>query len=177
MRKLAWVVCAALSMSFPLLAQQTGGTAPSGEDAAPPLHPVTVEQVHEMLRLTGYESIKKQIVQNMMPYIRQSMPFMPPDVLDDFQARMQAADFDSIIVKSYQAHLSTEDAVGIIAFYKTPAGQHMISQMPMILKETQQAGADLGQKTMSAVVEAHRSEIEDAAKKYQQDHSGAAPQP
>jgi hypothetical protein len=172
MRKLTWLVCAVVCLGLPALAQQSAGTAQPAQASPPPAHPVTVDQVHEMLQLTGYTNLKKQMVGNMVPYLRQAMPFLPADVLDDFEKRMEAADFESIIIKSYQAHLSTEDAAQIIVFYRTPAGRRMISQMPVILKETQQAGAVLGQSTMSEIIEAHKAEVEDAAKKYQQ--SGTA---
>ena len=175
MRKRTWLVCGVMLMGLPLFAQQAAG---GGATAAPaeqaPAHPATVDQVHEMLQLTGYANLKKQMVASMVPYLKQAMPFIPADVLSDFEGRMEKADFETIIVKSYQAHLSTEDAAQMIVFYKTPAGQHMIAQMPLILKETQQAGAELGQKTMGDVIEAHKAEVEDAAKKYQQ--SGAPQQ-
>lgn len=175
MRKLAWLLGAVISMGLPAFAQQPAtGSGTPGNGEQPPAHPVTVDQVQEMLQLTGYVNLKKQMVANMVPYLRQAMPFLPDDVLEDFERRMDKADFESMIVKSYQAHLSTEDAKQMILFYKTPAGQHMISQMPMILKETQQGGADLGQKTMGEVIAAHKTEVEDAARKYQQSH--AAPQ-
>jgi uncharacterized protein len=175
MRKWTWLVCAVIGIGLPAFAQQgAGGSATPGSVDQTPSHPVTVDQVHEMLQLTGYSNLKKQMVANMVPYLKQAMPFIPADVLDDFQGRMEKADFETMIVKSYQAHLSTEDAAQMIIFYKTPAGRHMISQMPLILKETQQAGAELGQKTMGDVIAAHKTEVEDAARKYQQ--SGGAPQ-
>ncbi len=175
MRKRTWLVCGVMLMGLPLFAQQAGGAATPPVEAGPaPAHPVTLDQVHEMLQLTGYANLKKQMVANMVPYLKQAMPFIPADVLSDFEGRMEKADFETVIVKSYQAHLSTEDAAQMIVFYKTPAGQHMIAQMPLILKETQQAGAELGQKTMGDVIEAHKTEVEDAAKKYQQ--SGAPQQ-
>jgi hypothetical protein len=174
MRKIIRLACAVILMGLPVFAQSTGSSGPAAPASTAPEHPVTVAQVQEMLQLSGYANMKKQMIGTMLPYLKQAMPFLPADVVDDFQARMEKADFESVIVKSYQSHLSTEDASAIIAFYKTPAGRRMISQMPLIVRETQQAGAELGQKTMSEVLSAHKAEVEDAARKYQE--SGTTPQ-
>jgi hypothetical protein len=174
MRKVAWLVCAAITMAVPALAQQTEwNPEQAAQEAAAPEHPITVEQVHEMMKLSGYENLKKQSMSVMSPYLKQAMPYLPADVLDDFQDRMAKADLEPTIVQSYQAHLSTEDAAQIIAFYRTPAGQRMIAVIPQIMKENEQAGARLGQETMAQVIEAHKAEIEEALKKYQQQHPAA----
>ncbi len=177
MRKIVWVVCAMVAVSLQGMAQQA---APSpnqaAEEAQRPVHPVSPAQVHELMVLTGSDHLKSQVVAGMLPYIRQAMPFMPADVLDDFQARMMKADFETMAVQSYQKHLSTEDAAQLITFYETPAGKRVIAALPAILHETQEEGAQLGQKTMGDVIQAHRPEIEAAVQKYKQEHSQPAPQ-
>jgi TonB family protein len=157
-----------------LPSSQSGAAEPGGDQ--PPEHPVTVEQVHELLELTGTAHLQKQMLDGMMPSLRQMMPpYVPPDVMDDFEKSLLGADMDDMMVHAYQRHLSTEDAVEVIAFYKTPAGQHTIATMPAIAKELQAGGQQLGQQVMMEVVERHRTEIEAAKKKYDQEH-GSAPQ-
>ncbi|HEY1499994.1 MAG TPA: DUF2059 domain-containing protein [Acidobacteriaceae bacterium] len=187
MGKLAWLVCAGL-MGATVLAQQTGAKPGSPAEAiaaagpqgatqdARPAHPITPAQVQEMMRLTGAANLQKQMLDTMLPYLKQSMPpYMPDDVMNDFEAKMAQFDMEPMILKSYQAHLSTEDAAQIIAFYKTPAGRRLIVAMPLVMKEMQQGGAEMGQQIMQQVVEQHRTEIEDAQKKYLQGHPAAAP--
>lgn len=178
MRKLVWAVCAAMMMSVPGLAQQTQWNPDqAAEEAQKPEHPITAAQVHEMMQLMGMANLQKQMLQGFMPAMRQMMPpYVPADVMDDFQKSLLGAKMDAIVVKAYQEHISTDDAALVIAFYKTPAGRRMIASTPAIMKETQQAGAQLGQQLMMQVIDRHKAEIEDAGKKYQQEHPGTTPQ-
>ena len=177
MRNLAWLVFAAMMMGLPALAQQAEWNPEhAAQDAAAPEHPITVAQVHEMMQLTGAVSIARQAMQSLMPAIRQMMPpYVPGDVLDELNRRLLSADLETTITHSYQAHLSTEDGTAIIAFYKTPAGQRLLGAMPQIMKDSQQAGAKLGQQIVTEVIEKHRAEIDAARAKYVQEHGGSAP--
>lgn len=177
MQPCAWLVCAAMMMSLPLMGQTSASPAGHAAPAGTPQHPVTVTQIHEMMQLTGVDHLKQQMLSSFVPRLQQMMPFIPSDVLEDFRASFEKADFEPTLIQSYQAHLSTEDAAQIIVFYKTPAGQRLIAAMPQIMTETQRAGAQLGQQTMMAVMQRHKAEIQAAAEKYQQEHAGSAPAP
>lgn len=150
-------------------------TTDSSADA-PPAHPITTEQVHELMQLTGAINLTKRMLDGMMPTLRHSMPpYMPPNVLDDFESSLLGADFEAMMVRTYQAHLSTDDATAIIAFYKTPSGQHMLAAMPQIARESQAAGQQLGEKVMIQVLQRHQAEIEAAKEKYDLQHPWSAP--
>lgn len=145
--------------------------SPESADLKPPEHPVTVAQVHELMDLTGMTNMQKQMVQGFLPNLRRMMPpYVPSDVMDDFQKSLLGADMDALVVAAYQKHLSTEDADQVIAFYKSPAGKRVIAAMPAILTETQQGGAQLGEKVMLDVVQRHKAEIDAAKEKYEQQH-------
>jgi len=178
MRKFVWLVCAVMTIGLPALAQQPAstGTAGAAQDQ-PPAHPITLDQVHEMLQLTGAMNLSKQMLQGLMPLLRQSMPpYVPEDVLEDIQNSLMAADLEGAVVHSYQAHLSTEDGTAIIAFYKTAAGQRLLAAMPQIMKESQEAGGQLGRQIVEQVIDKHRAEIDAAKQKYDQEHGATAPQ-
>jgi TonB family protein len=149
--------------------------SPTG-GSPPPAHPITTEQVHELMQLTGAINLTKQMLDGMMPALRHSMPpYMPNDVLDDFETSLLGADFEAMLVRTYQAHLSADDATAIIAFYKTPSGQHMLAAMPQIAKESQTAGQQLGEQVMMQVLQRHQAEIEAAKEKYDLQHPWSAP--
>lgn len=159
--------------------QIVGGKLPSGTtpaDFAPPEHPITSDQVQELMDLTGMTALQREMIQQLMPAVRQAMPpYIPDDVFGDFQNRILGGDMQALIVKAYQNHVSTEDAAAMIEFYKTPAGHHAILMMPVLMKELQQDGAQLGQETMLKVLEDHHLEIDAAKQKYEQDHPWSAP--
>ena len=127
-----------------------------------------------MLEMTGALDIKEQLLHSVMNYFHSNMPFMPKDVSDDLEQSFGKLDLETPIIAIYKQHISADDAVAIIAFYKTPAGKDMIESMPAIMQQSQQVGLQLGRKTAQEVVERHRTEIEAAAKQYQQEH---APKP
>lgn len=197
MRKNICIVCA-LAFGLTAAGQQAGGSgtpkpvppagatpvhnlplaAPAAQAAnKPPEHPITVDQVHEMMRLTGSANLTKDMLDASMPTLRQSMPaYMPEDVLQDFEKTLlDGGVIDTMVVQAYQAHLSTEVAAEIIAFYKTDAGQRMLAVMPQIMKDTQAAGEKAGEQTMMDVLERHKAEIDAAKQKYEQQIPPTAP--
>jgi hypothetical protein len=89
---------------------------------------------------------------------------------------MGTADLEGAMVRSFQQHMSTEDAAQIIAFYESPAGKHMIAVMPKVLNEGQDAGAQLGQQVMFEVIQRHKDESNAAARLYHEEHPQNAPQ-
>jgi TonB family protein len=150
------------------------GTTP--DDLKPPQHPITPEQAQELMELTGLTTLQRKMIEGLMPTLRQSMPpYIPDDVLTDFEDRLVGGDMQALVVEAYQRHFSSEDADAMIAFYKTPAGRRAILMMPVLMKELQQGGAQLGQETMQKVLEAHHLEIEQAKQKYEQQHPWAPP--
>ncbi len=74
--------------------------------------------------------MRRQMLDGMLPYMKQMMPYLPEDVAQDFQRSLGEADFQGAMVEAFQKRMSTEDAARIIAFYKTDAGRRMISVMP-----------------------------------------------
>jgi hypothetical protein len=180
MRKIAWLF---LLGTLPVAAATTtakpgnGVNMPAAASESPaPAHPVTAAKVHAILALTGTDTLKREMLDGMLPHLKQMMPYMPADVVVDFQRSLGTADFEGAMVRSFQQHLSAEDADAIVAFYQSPAGKHMITVMPKILNEGQDAGSELGQQVMFEVIQRHKDEINAAARVYHEEHPATAPQ-
>jgi hypothetical protein len=172
MRRSAWLF---FLLSMPLLAANTakpGSVAASGrEENAQPAHPVTAAQVYEILELTGSNTQKREMLDGLLPHLKEMMPWMPEDVVADLERTLGTSDFEGAMVRSFQQRLSTEEAAQIIAFYRSPAGRHMIAVMPAVLNEGQDAVAELGQQVMVEVMQRHKDEIDAAAKVYHEGHA------
>jgi hypothetical protein len=179
MRNATLALCCFL-IAAPAIAQRSAASSPTATSSAesqtppPPAHPITDEQAKEMLELTGANDIKTQLMQGMMNYFRQSMPFIPKDVMGDLEQSLEKLDLQTPMIEAYKQRISQDDATAIIAFYKTPAGKDMIKAMPVLMRQAQQMGIQMGRQTAQEVVTRHRPEIEAAAKQYQQEH---APKP
>jgi hypothetical protein len=151
--------------------QATPATQPSAAASEPaikpPANPITPAQIKEMQALTGAEAMKKRIVANAMQFYRsQFPPYVPPDVIDDLDKSLENADLESHAAEIYPKYISTEDAVKIIDFYKSPAGQRMIAAQPYMMTEMQRSSVQIAQQTARDVMTRHKVEIEAAQQKY-----------
>jgi uncharacterized protein len=183
MRRWAWTglvlavsLAAAAGSTAPRPGNDKAAGAPVASAEQAPAHPVTPEQVREILALTGAADVKQQMLDGLVPHVKTMLPYMPQSVLDDIQQSMAIADFDGAMLRAYRKRLSTEEAGEIIAFLRTPAGRKMASVLPQVQDEGRQAGAALGQQVMLEVIERHQAEIEAAKKRYEQEQAAGAPQ-
>ena len=182
MRKSGGLVAAGLLLlvAQPLVAATTtvngaGAAAAATSENPPPAHPVTPAQVYQILSITGSDTLRREMLDGLVPHLKEMMPYMPADVVEDIQRRLGTADYEGAMVRAFQQRLSTEDAAAIIAFYQSPAGQHMVAVMPAIIDDGRQAAAELGQQVMFDVMRRHKDEIDAAAKLYHDEHPQLAP--
>jgi uncharacterized protein len=152
-------------------------TVAAASENPPPAHPVTAAQVYQILSLTGGDTLRREMLDGMVPHLKEMMPYMPADVVDDIQRSLAAADYEAAMVRAFRQRLSTEDAAAIIAFYQSAAGQHMIAVLPSVTEDGRQAAAELGQQVMFDVLRRHKDEIDAAAKLYRDEHTQPAVQP
>jgi len=152
-------------------------TAQTTSADVPPAHPITKAQVDEILQLTHANEVAHQSMRVMWSTMQRSFPpFMPKDVTDELEQRLLAINFEPFALAAYQRHISTEDAAEIIAFYKTAAGQRLLSVMPRIAHEMQLSGGQEGERIAQQVIQAHMDEIRAAAKQYKEEHTTEQPQ-
>jgi hypothetical protein len=93
-----------------MVSQQIQGAMKQTEADLPPGTKLTPEQRQAMQKV-------------MSKYVGKAMDLYPADEM--------VADMTTI----YQQHLSKDDVDGLIAFYSSPAGQHLLDAQPIIAKE------------------------------------------
>ncbi len=171
------ITVSAVGQQTPALLHSSGQSGsslqvPAASTNQPPEHPITQAQVHELLELTGANRLKDQMIHNTMEYFQKALPpYMPKDVFDDLEASFTKLDVESITVKEYQKHISTEDAAQFIAFYKTPAGRRLVSVLPVIAHDVQESATIEASQISREVFARHKDEILAAAAKYGQQQS------
>ncbi len=148
----------------------TPGSAAKPNQPPPPAHPITTEQAHELMQLTGTDKIKARLIDNVNAYEQRFPPFVPQDVKDDIHTSFEKLDIEAQTVAIYQRYLSTEDAAKIIEFDKTPAGKNLIAVTPAMMGEIQQNANKQATQTLQATIERHKPEIEAAQKSYEAAH-------
>ncbi|HLI62185.1 MAG TPA: DUF2059 domain-containing protein [Terriglobales bacterium] len=141
-----------------------------------PTSPATKQDVEELLTITGireriqqiWASIGQQIATSMAETYRERHPDATPAQLHkiaeatrlSYQASVKTISVDELlvpIVPIYQRHLSHSDVQSIISFYKTPAGQKYLKEMPAMTSESMQA--------VQPVIRKHLPEMQAAAEK------------
>lgn len=127
-----------------LLLISAGFSSANGQDEA------YANKVRMMLELSGASENFNVAVKNMMSIQRESYgTILPEEFFIEIEKEMLGVGMDKLtpkIIPIYQKHLTEEDLDAIIAFYKTEAGQKLISKMPLILNEAIQVGAEWGEE-------------------------------
>lgn len=137
---------------------------------------VSAAQVKKLMELTGMGEIQKEAIEQMMPALRQALPpYVPGDVLQDFENRMLGPELQVTIIRAYQTHLSAQDAMAAIAFYRSEAGRHVLAATPQITHDVQVGVQEFAQKEMLEIVKMHQAEINAAKMKYQAAHPSSPP--
>jgi hypothetical protein len=146
--------------------QTQGGPArgPATTSAPAPVDPAKAAAVHQLMEVTGSGKLGEELIQLLTNQVRQTMStvitqsdrmqqFMDA-FTKNFETHITATQIDNAVVPIYAEHLSLDDINALVAFYKTPAGQHVIQALPLIIQESQNAGANMARP---AAIETLRS--------------------
>lgn len=117
--------------------------------------PASEASVHELLEVTRARQMLEQVYGQMESMYAGSMQqALGDDVTPEAQARMQrfSARMTALMkqemgwdvmapmyVDIYSKSFSEDEIQGMLAFYRTPAGQAVIEKMPLVMQNTMQA--------------------------------------
>ncbi len=118
-------------------------------DDAPPSD-TSIQELTTLARsqelFSGMKSQMDAMISSSMKEASQGQTMTPERqaVLDRMRARMTAAYDDAldaqamqiVMVRVYQATFTQGEVDGLIAFYKTPAGQALINKAPLLMQNT-----------------------------------------
>jgi hypothetical protein len=96
------------------------------------------------------DMMKEQMLTGMRLGFLKEHPGASPAVLKKLDATMDGVwnvvSVDEIVkatIPVYRKYLSHEDAISLISFYSSPAGQDYLARMPALIKEAGEAGGKL----------------------------------
>lgn len=135
MKKLAVILCLAITSNMSLLAQEV-----------PTEYTKALKQLFE---LNGTEETFVTAIDQMMEMFEQTRPDVPAEVWkmvgDEFN-KTSLNELVEMIAPVYYKHLTLEDVNQIIVFYKSPAGKKLATVTPAITQESMQIGQQWGMK-------------------------------
>jgi hypothetical protein len=98
--------------------------------------PASAKMLDELLEVTGVFAGARSAANTMVERLHQENPVVPPDVWSHFAAKIADHEtLSSLYVPIYARHLTDEDVRGILAFYRSPTGQHFLSAIPGIQQD------------------------------------------
>lgn len=98
----------------------------------------------QLIETSGADRFGSRVIDQMVGLQRKRMPDIPDQFWEDFKAGANPEDLVLLIVPIYVKHLSVEEMQALIDFYKSPAGQKLLSKLPLITSETMNAGRKWG---------------------------------
>jgi len=117
------------------------------------------------------EGTAKQMKLGAEEGFKQKVPDATPEQLvkvdklfDGLFASLPIDEMVDAIVPIYQKHLTKADLAAITAFYASPAGQKILTEMPAIMSESMQAGGEIGRRVFGTRAQELDRQIADLAK-------------
>lgn len=156
---------ATLALAMPIAAFAQAETPPATPPATTPptTEPVKVDaqkekSIRELIVLSGQEQVAKSVIPRIIGQAQSQTPNAPAGFWD--RATKKYADSTSTfvdrLVPVYAARYTQEELDTLVAFYKSPAGQKMTKETPLIQSETSRVGSQWVQEISSQL----RTELE-----------------
>lgn len=131
------------------------GAPPAAAAPSAPVDPAKATAIKQLMQVTGAGKLGEEYVDLITQRVRQAVTNVipQPDRLQQFMdafsknfaTRVTASQINDAQIPIYANHLSLEDIQALLNFYQTPAGQRIIKALPLIVEESQNAGANMVQ--------------------------------
>jgi hypothetical protein len=150
--------CAGLFLGVPRAA-----LADEAAPAAADVSPAKAAKIRELLALIGTQKQAEMMLDQMMSSFAKALPGQPPAFWETLKQKMDIGELIDQIVPVYAKYYSDADLDGLIAFYKSPLGQKMISVQGPLMRESMQIGQKWGAgKGAAAMQEVQKAKAESA---------------
>lgn len=156
-----------LSISIALGSAITGARAQENNKAA---------QIRELLKLTNAEAVPQQIYSqihamtakqiesmNGSPEAKAAAVQISDQLMAKLQERMSWARMEPEYARLYDEVYSGEEITGILAFYKSDAGQAFVKKMPQLMSKS----IEMAQRQMADLMPEIQRIVDEAAQKSQ----------
>jgi hypothetical protein len=111
------------------------------------------EAILELIRLTGGDELGKQMAAVLLQQLKPAFPQVPEQLWTEFARELTSGELTTFIIPIYKKHFSLEELNGLIAFYATPLGKKVISEMPAIMQESMAVGSEWGRGKAAEILQ------------------------
>ena len=120
--------------------------------------PASQSSVKQLMQKVGAGDMSVQMMNQMIPALKQMIPDAPETFWTDFVAELDAGEMEDLIIPIYQKYLTEEDVVAINSFYDSLAGMKLISVQPKIMQESMIIGQQWGQEIAARVIAKYQAQ-------------------
>jgi len=122
--------------------------------------PAKHETVKELMQKSGAGNLSVQMMNQMLPAMKQMVPDAPEQFWLDVMAEVDPNEMENMIIPVYQKYLTEEEILAINAFYDTDVGKKLISVQPVILQESMLRGQQWGQALSLKIIEKYQAQAQ-----------------
>ncbi len=119
-------------------------TLAAAEPAAPPAAGAKQVDIRRLMDLTATARLPVQITQQMSESFKAAFPKTPNAVWNDLEKQLTPNELLGKIEEVYDRHFTHEEIKGLIAFYETPLGKKLLTELPAVNQESLEAGQAWG---------------------------------
>lgn len=116
------------------------------------------ESIRELMQRTGSGDMGVQMMNQMLPALKQMIPEAPEVFWQDIMNEVDANEIIELTIPIYQKYLTQEDIVALNKFYDSPAGKKMIKVQPVIMQESMIVGQAWGEQLAQRVISKYRAQ-------------------
>ncbi len=102
--------------------------------------------IRKLMELTGAADMGKQMVNQMLPMLKQSASGVPDEFWTEFMAELDMNELIELCIPSYEKHFTHDEIKELLRFYETSIGRKMIQVQPRIMQDCMVAGQQWGQQ-------------------------------
>ena len=144
-------------LCMPALAQ-TAPAAPGTEDKES-----KYKDIRELLTVIKIDESLGQIINIMLNNLEKELLLVTDKdeaetIKNKIKNKFKIEDVIQLVIPIYDKYLSVNDVKGLIAFYKTPLGQKIITITPVMTAESINAGAEYGEKIAKEIIQEMKQE-------------------
>jgi hypothetical protein len=109
--------------------------------------------IRKLMDVTGVAELMGEMGGMLITQLKSMAPDVPESEWGQYEKRLQGKTLIDMSVPFYAKHFTPEEIDQLIKFYSTPVGQKTIETMPLVLRESMQAGQKWGQETGMKIIE------------------------
>ena len=109
--------------------------------------PEKYKMIIETMEYMKTSHFAEDMMAQTLSAMKSSVPGVPDSFWTDFQKKLSTNDLQERLISIYDRYFTKDDLRAALAFYQTPSGQKMLSEMPALARDSMAAGQEWSRKT------------------------------